>query len=566
MLKSKLVSSQEKAFVDDCIEKFEVLSNITALGGENLSVQLLYVDEGPDYIARRPICDVQVEGMLAPYVTLRDVRSVPVDRPINPEMVDENYLRTTPGIYPDILTPFRYGGKVVVSRDKLRSVWIEIRIPEDYSGDSDLSISARILTAMDGDTENIKFDNSLLFEQTLHIRVIPANLPEQELIFTQWFYCDCLASYYNVPVWSERHWEIIENYAALAVKRGRNMLYTPLLTPALNVEDPFERVPTQLVDVTVTDGVYSFCFDKVDRWVDMCDRLGVKYLEVSHFYHQHQAYNSAKVYGVVNGEYKNIFGWETLSTDPEYLRFLREMVTAFVTHMKARGDDKRCYYHITDEPTMEHFDRFCTVKNNVANILEGYKIMDALSDIEFYDVGAITAPVPATSDVRPFIEKNVPDLWVYYACNQLVGYSNCCVSMPTWRTRSIGMQLYKYNIAGFLHWGYNYYNNRASGDAINPYLDLGGEDWVCAGDTFVVYPNFDGTAQESIRMMALEEALQDVRAMRLAEKYYSHEEVVQTMEKALGAPITFTRCAYTADEMLRVRGAVNEMIEKAITG
>ena len=107
MLKSKLVSSQEKAFVDDSIEKFEALPSITALGGENLSVQLLYVDEGPEYLARRPICDIQVEGALAPYITLRDVRSVPVDRPINPEMVDENYLRTTPGSYPDILTPLR---------------------------------------------------------------------------------------------------------------------------------------------------------------------------------------------------------------------------------------------------------------------------------------------------------------------------------------------------------------------------------------------------------------------------------------------------------------------------
>ncbi len=164
----------------------------------------------------------------------------------------------------------------------------------------------------------------------------------------------------------------------------------------------------------------------------------------------------------------------------------------------------------------------------------------------------------------PFIEENVPGLWVYYACNELIGYSNCYLSMPSWRTRSIGMQLYKYNISGFLHWGFNYYNNRASGDAINPYLDLGGEDWVNAGDCFVVYPDQDGTPLESIRLMTFEEAMQDVRAMRLAEKYYSHDKVVAAMETALGDEITFTRCAKSADEMLRVREAVNELVRRAV--
>ena len=186
--------------------------------------------------------------------------------------------------------------------------------------------------------------------------------------------------------------------------------------------------------------------------------------------------------------------------------------------------------------------------------------MDALSDYDFYSTGALATPVPVTSKIMPFVENGVPNLWTYYACNQLVGYSNCYVAMPSWRTRSIGMQLYKYNIHGFLHWGYNYYNNRASGDTINPYLDLGGEDWVPAGDTFVVYPGLDGTPLESIRAITLDEAIQDVRAMRTAEKYTSHAEVVRVMEEVLGEEITFERCAHSADEMLRVRKAINDLI------
>lgn len=551
MLKTKLVSSLEKAFIDDNIATFGEISKIRVLRAERFSFQLLYVDEGEDFtFERRPIIDITLSGSLAAYATVRDVRNVPVDRPINPERHDDQYLRKTPGIYPDLLTPLRYGGKVVVGRDKLRALWIEIEPDVILVGKQDFSIT-------------LSYEDTTV-SHTLSVDIIDAVAEDRGIHFTQWFYCDCLADYYQVPAWSERHWEIVENFARLYAKRGRNMIYTPLLTPALNVLPPFERTPSQLVDITVTDGKYSFSFDKVGRWVDMCDRLGIEYLEISHFFDQHKAMHSAKVYATVDGELKQIFDWDTLSDDVEYVRFLREMVSAFVEYMKARGDDKRCYYHISDEPYLDYIDRYVKLKNSISDILEGYHVMDALSDFEFYKTGALALPVPTTASVSKFIEADVPNLWTYYACGQLIGYSNCYVAMPSWRTRSLGMQLYKYNLTGFLHWGYNYYNNRASGDAINPYLDLGGEDWVPAGDTFMVYPNGDGTPLESVRSMTMDEVFLDIRAMYIAEKYTSHGAVVKAMEDALGREITFDRCAESADEMIRVREAVNDIIAKHV--
>ncbi len=551
MFKIKLTSSQEKAFIDDNIDNFVALESLSTLMGERFSVQLLYVDEGENYtLPRRPFMELSLDGSLSKYAIVRDVRNVPVDRPVNPEKYDSQYLRTAPGIYPDILTPLRYGGRVVPGRDKLRSLWIEIEPPKDMCGLEELSITL----SYEDFTATVRLD----------VNIIKAALPDQALLYTQWFYCDCLAAYYNVPVWSEKHWEIIENFARLYVKRGRNMIYTPLLTPALNVLPPYERTPSQLIDVTLKDGKYSFSFDKVDRWIDMCDRLGIKYFEISHFFDQHKAAHSAKVYANVDGEDKQLFTWNTLSDDPEYVRFLREMVSAFIAHMKERGDDARCYFHVSDEPNLEYLDHYTKIKNSFSDIVEDYPIMDALSDIEFYKTGAISTPVPTTTSIMSFIEAGATNLWTYYACCELVDYSNCYVAMPSWRTRSIGMQLYKYNIKGFLHWGYNYYNNRASGDAINPYLDLGGEDWVPAGDTFIVYPGQNGEPIESMRSITMDEAMQDIRAMRLAESYTSHEYVVKVMEEALGREITFANCALTSEQMLNVRAAVNKIISDNI--
>ena len=553
MFKTKIISSQDKPFIDQSIEEFSALKRITALGGEKLSIQLLYADEGKEQrLPFRPLAKVSLSGKLAEFATARDLRYMPVDRPVKPDEFDDQYLRTTPGIYPDLLTPLRYGGMVCPSRNKLRSIWIEIDIPEDFSGTDTFSV------ALDMEEHGVSA------KESIEIEVIPAALPESELIFTQWFYADCLASYYNVTPWSERHWEIVENFLTVARNRGRNMIYTPLLTPALNVNEPFERVPTQLVDVTVEGGEYTFSFDNLDRWVKICKKLGFKIYEISHFFDQHHAKHSAKVYGKKDGEYGCIFGWETLALDGEYIRFLRALISAFIQHMKELGEDKKCYFHLSDEPNLECLEHYLAIKNAVSDLLVDYKIMDALSDVDFYLTGALDTPVPTTTSAKDFIKNGAKDLWVYYACCQLVDYSNCYVAMPSYRTHSIGMQMYKYDIAGFLHWGFNYYNNRASGDGINPYIDLGGEDWVPAGDTFMVYPGLDGSVLESIRLLTLEEALQDISAFKLCEKLYSKERVIKEIEDILGEEITFERCAHSTEEMLAIRERINQLIKEAI--
>ena len=232
--------------------------------------------------------------------------------------------------------------------------------------------------------------------------------------------------------------------------------------------------------------------------------------------------------------------------------------------MRRRGDDKRCLFHISDEPSKASMEIYREAKETVADLLAGYKMIDAIFDVEYYKSGLVTTPVPLSEHIGGFLELKVPELWTYTCCIPTQKCSNRFISMPSWRNRSIGMQLYKYRIAGFLHWGYNFYNNRLSGNAINPYSDLEGERWVAAGDTFSVYPAPDGTPYESIRIMVFTEALTDIRAMQLAESYYSHDEVVAAIEAAFGREITFDTCAYSAKEMLAVREAVNKMIKTAI--
>ena len=554
MLLTRITSSLENCFLDSRIESFDRLEKLSVLKNERFSFQLLCSLDENDQALRR-FYDLKIEGELAQYATVREVRSLPVTIPVVTATDCDNYLRSTPGLYPDLLSSLRYQGLISVVKNNLLSLWVEIDL--------------RNVEAVSSGANDLKFTLSsnyeLVSEEKITIDVIDAFIPEQKLKLTQWFYTDCLANYYDCEVWSEKHWRIIENFAKTAYSNGINMLLTPVLTPALDTAVFGERLTTQLTEITVDEqGNYTFKFDLLDRWIDMCNRVGIKYLEISHFFTQWGAKHAPKVVANVCGEYKKIFGWKTAATDPEYTRFLRSFIVALLDHLKARGDDKRCFFHISDEPNSEHLESYSNAKNSIADLLKGYTIMDALSNYEFYTQGIVDTPIPCNDHIKPFLDGKVEGLWTYYCSGQWKDVSNRFLAMPSYRNRSIGMQMYKYDIVGFLNWGYNFYNNRFSFDAINPYLDTCGDGWVPAGDTFSVYPGDDGNALESFRIIVFYEAIQDIGAMRLAESLCGKEAVVAAMEEAFGGEIAFNKCARSASQMLAVRNAVNEIIKNNI--
>ena len=135
----------------------------------------------------------------------------------------------------------------------------------------------------------------MLGVQSVTVNVIDAQLPRQTLIHTKWFHTDCLSTYYGVEVFSEEYWRIVENFAQKAVQRGINMLLTPIHTPPLDTRVGSERPTVQLVDVYVNEqGAYSFGFEKLYRWVEMCKRCGVQYYEMAHLFTQWGAKHAPK--------------------------------------------------------------------------------------------------------------------------------------------------------------------------------------------------------------------------------------------------------------------------------
>ncbi len=550
----KFIPSTEKCFMDESIDGKPTLSGISMMRNERLGFQLAYTldDTVPGAIYSPALV---IDSPLKDRLRVCRVEQVPVRMPVYRGQPNENYLRTAPGLYPDLLLPYEKQDRFLFVAGELRALYFFLEDPDGIEpGDYPVTVRAAV-------------GEETRAAATLNVHVVDAFLPESDLIHTQWFHYDSLAHYYHVRVFSEKHWQLVEAFAKEAVSAGINMILTPVFTPALDTAVGTERLTAQLIDVTVTGkDAYSFGFEKFDRFVALMDRIGMKYFEISHLYTQWGCAHAPKIMAKVNGRTRRIFGWETDAHGQEYKVFVRAFLTAFVAHVRELGIDQRCYYHLSDEPRPQHLEAYLDAKETVADLLKGYVIMDAMSDFDFYESGVSQHPIPSVNRIEPFLEHGVPDLWTYYCCSQSQKVSNRFMAMPGARTRIIGTQFYKFNIVGFLQWGFNFYNSALSFYPIDPLFDTSGDYMVPAGDTFSVYPGSDGTPWRSLHGVQFTEALTDLRALRLCESLTGREKTLALLEEGAEQPITFSDYPKDQQFILGFRERINRAIEAAVKG
>lgn len=539
----KIVSSMCKVFPGGENAKELEEKRLTGLNGETMSCQLAYYWGGD----RKERGSVTVLSPIKDKVHVRMVNLVPCEYPCHMKR-DEGYLAVNPGMYPDWLSEVPELGFPLVS-GQWRCLWVDVE-PDDTVEAGEYPITLRL-----------EKDGEVLCEPELTCEVLGVRLPKLPIPYTEWFHSDCLADYYQTEVFSDRYWEIVEEFVRSAAKHKCNMLLTPVFTPPLDTAIGGERRTVQLVDVAAAEGKYSFDFGNFRKWVRMASGCGIEYFEISHLFSQWGAKAAPKVMALKDGTYQQIFGWDTDSAGEEYREFLHQFLTALKEELKELGIDGRTYFHISDEPEKEHMENFRNAWEGVAKDLEGFQVMDALSDYGFYKEGLVRQPVCAVNHIKPFLEERPEKLWGYYCTAQCVDVTNRFIVLPGCRTRILGAQLYKYQLDGFLHWGYNFYNSEHSLYPIDPYrcTDAGGA--FPSGDPFLVYPGKDGKPEGSVRQMLMDEAMSDYCAFLALEKLAGREKVLELIDEE-----TVTFDEYPQDEvyLLELRRKVNQAIKDAL--
>lgn len=519
---TKQVSSLEKIRTGDIAGAAEV-HHATVLRGESFSYQIAM--ESTDNAVTR----LTLESSLAQYIKIYSVKNVPADFPVYSD-ADDDYIIKEPGLVPDLLLPLRKDDATVRTTGAASTVWITVTVPEELPA-GQYPVKIHILSSIGAETAEA--------EQVMVLDVLNAVLPAQKTIFTQWFHVDCIADIHNVPIYSEEHWALIDQYMALASELGINMILTPVITPPLDTAVGSTRPCTQLVKIVKTDDTYSFDFSQLERWIDLCEKNHMRYFEISHLFSQWGLEFSPNIKVTENGVESYLFGWHVKARSEEYAHFLKQFVPELVAFLRKKGIKDRCWFHMSDEPTAAHLDAYRYAHDLVVPMLDGCPTMDALSDYDFYEMGLIEHPVTAINHMERFLKNKVDHQWAYYCCVQYQKVGNRFLAMPSYRNRILGLQMYKFKIEGFLQWGYNFYYSQLSRELINPYVTTSAEKAFPSGDPFSVYPVRDGVVP-SLRAVIFREALNDVEVCRKLEQYIGREKVIAMIDSRAGMDLSFT--------------------------
>ena len=493
------------------------------------------------------LVEIEVDGPLAPFTRLREVVAVPV-RYAGKERHGGEYLRKSPGLFPDLLKDIKDGKLRLAS-----GYWQALHFTIDLrnAGKTKLNFGKNNLIV------TIKTEGNE-YKKEIELEVLRGELPKLSIYHTEWFHADCLADYYGVESLSERHWEIMSNFIRHYGKSGMNTILVPTFTPPLDTEVGGERTTVQLVEVHKNGNSYSFNFDKVKRFIDICLESGIEYFEIAHLFTQWGANAAPKVMAYTEGELKKVFGWETDSEGEEYMDFLSAYLPSLTKKLDEWGINGKVFFHLSDEPDENCIEKYSRLRKRIAPFLGDYPILDAVSRYSFVERGIVDRPVPGNNHLEPFLENKVKGLWTYYCCAQGDKVPNRFMSMPSARNRIMGVLIYYFDIKGFLHWGYNFYNSQYSIEHINPYAvtDAGGA--FQAGDAFLVYPGVDGKPEDSLRMMALNEGFQDYRALVKYEEKVGRAEVIALIERLFGGKLSMENYPTSYKYIEDLRKTINQ--------
>ncbi len=563
-IKTTVLSSLHKVYPDFCPDGHGI-DIFTALKNETFSFQFAYKLSSPK--AHKCPFYIRLESELP--IELYSVGYVPV---IHAEKLQDDEHRG-PGLYPDMLLPkkkdaviddeadfwchFQFErdekNNLIAFNDSWQSIWFTVNESGKKLSAGEYEVKLKLFS---------RIGNKLMGEQSVKVKIIDACLPKQKLINTNWFHCDCLADFYNVELFSDRFFEIFEDFVRKGVKNGMNMMFLPAFTPPLDTSIGNERKTVQLVKVEYKNKKYSFDFSLMKQYIDICRKVGVEYYEHAHLFTQWGATSAPKIVATVGGKEKRIFGWDTDATDKKYIDFLNAYISAFAEFLKAEKLEKQILFHISDEPTSENSAGYINAKRELGGLLEGYMCGDALSEYSFYEKGIVPIPIVSITKVETFAGR-CDNLWCYYTgSSRKKKMSNRLIINSSENNRIIGTLLYAYDIKGFLHWGYNYYYDMLSHGLFDPRTRTDGY-YGRPGASYLVYPDNDGTAIESIRQKVFYEGINDMRALQLLEKLNGKTAVKEVISKHF-ENFNFSTLPENPEQLISFRNEVNRLIENSI--
>ena len=358
-------------------------------------------------------------------------------------------------------------------------LWVNIWVPQDIPS----GVYKGALTVSGENFADVRLP--------MKINVQKRTLPDP----AQWvFHLDlwqnpyAVARYYNVPLWSRQHFDIMKPLMQQLANAGQKVITASVMHHpwAGQTEDPFDSMVFRMKKI---DGSWVYDYTVFDRWVEFMMSVGIDQQincysmvpwELS-FQYFDQATNSLKFVKTAPGE-------------PAYEEMWVAMLTSFSKHLREKGWFDICAIAMDERP-MDVMQKTLKV------------IRKADPEFKVSLAGNYHAEIePDLYDYCIVIGQNFPEevRLRRAAENKRTTYYTCCTEAhPNTFTFSdpaeaawVSFYSSKKHLDGYLRWAYNSW-------PLEPLLDSRFRTWA-AGDTYLVYPG----ARSCIRFERLIEGIQ----------------------------------------------------------
>ena len=336
----------------------------------------------------------------------------------------------------------------------------------------------------------------------VELHVYDAGLPEENHFqVTNWFSIDNMASFHEMPKYSEAHFQMIDAYAK-AMRRMRQTQF--MLTP-------------NQVEVQEKAGIYQFDFTMFEKIAKIFFENGFQKLE----------FGTLGTRKRVTNEELYVLNLEEVPVESEKGKEVLHSFFQGLYKVAEKNDwlDK-IIFHIADEPDEPYsaierrMSQYAFIHRVMREYFKDAAVCEAVKTSHFKKYIDILVPLSKTyEEAEEEFRDSGREIWVYTCCVPTGDYYQRFLDVPLVANRILFWTLAKHGITGYLHWGLNQMEpDQHPFTQTNQYHTYG--DGVClpAGDSHILYPDKE-KLYYSMRLEACRKGSEDVELLtQLKEK------------------------------------------------
>ena len=405
---------------------------------------------------------------------------------------ENSVLRKAPARFPDYLMAEKELG---LAAGKFQAAWLTIEIPVTVPYGT---YFGNIMVKCRQGEQKIP----------LKLKVYPLILPEERhLKVTEWYTTAHFEKFHGISERYSPEWfEMLRRYADNMASHRQNVF----------------EVPMNSIMITKNrEGGLEFDFSNFDRIAQVFwDTRRMNYLETGELAKFREGGFSSNE--IVFKEFQEIISLtgDTISMPADEV--LPYLLPAFENHLRAKGWLDKTLFHVKDEPSHHNALSWIDASSYIHEYAPDLRRMDAVTTSFLSDNIEIAVPkldhLDAGYGLYSKQQQKGKELW-FYTVGIYEGslYPNKTIDMPLIDSRLLHWINYLYDLPGYLHWGWNQWND-------NPFDDTG----IHVGDAWHVYPVKDGVLN-SLRWEEMRNGIQDY------ECFVMLENRIRTLRDSLGS-------------------------------